>query len=411
MFRFVTVLAVAACLSSANAFMPLARPSRARAAAVNMSGTGGPSLVYDENNPDYDDPNMKNFGSLGDKLEAADIERRKEEEARRQREMKIELEREERRRKLEHYNSIPDNHVVGNKDQFLYDADVVGVLEKLDQTLIGLEPVKARIKNLAHLLVVDQMRSSIDLETAVPSLHMCFTGQPGTGKTTVACRIGELLAKMGYVRKGHVVVATRDDLVGQYVGHTAPKTKDVIKKSMGGVLLVDEAYYLYNAANNRDYGQESIEILLNVMENQKDDLVVVMAGYKDRMEKFFSYIPGMNSRIGNHIDFPNYQPEELVQIAQLMAHEMEYAIAPDAMPVIQKYVAERINRPYFSNARTVRNLMDLVRKKMALRLFEQAMSGANGGNLASNELSLMTAADFEGIYQEMMATDRDAIVA
>eukprot|EP00968_Pinguiococcus_pyrenoidosus_P019638 scaffold2152_cov252-Pinguiococcus_pyrenoidosus.AAC.4 len=196
-------------------------------------------------------------------------------------------------------------------NDFMYDADVQGVLEKLDRTLIGLEPVKARIRNLAHLLIVDQMRASIGLETAVPSLHMCFTGQPGTGKTTVAIRIGELLAQMGYCRQGHVVVATRDDLVGQYVGHTAPKTKDVIKKAMGGVLLIDEAYYLYNAANNRDYGQESIEILLNVMENQKDDLVVVMAGYKDRMDKFFSYIPGMNSRIGNHIDFPNYEPHEV----------------------------------------------------------------------------------------------------
>mmetsp|Transcript_10143 Transcript_10143/g.30065 ORF Transcript_10143/g.30065 Transcript_10143/m.30065 type:complete len:355 (-) Transcript_10143:681-1745(-) len=354
---------------------------------------------------------MANIGSLSQKLDAADIERRKEEEARRQREQKMEIERAEKIRKRQHYMSIPDSQPVGSMRDFMYDADVEGVLRRLDETLIGLQPVKDRIKNLAHLLIVDQMRSSIDLETSIPSLHMCFTGQPGTGKTTVACRIGELLAQMGYCRQGHVVVATRDDLVGQYVGHTAPKTKEVIKKSMGGVLLIDEAYYLYNAANNRDYGQESIEILLNVMENQQDDLVVVFAGYKDRMEKFFGYIPGMASRVGNHIDFPNYGPQELVQIAELMANEMQYKLAPDAMPVFQEYISLRMNKPYFSNARTVRNAMDLARKKMALRLFEKATSPMGGGRIIGEELVTLTGADFaELLHQVRTATD-DTILA
>merc|ERR1711904_337561 len=199
-------------------------------------------------------------------------------------------------------------------------------LDKLDYDLVGLLPVKQRVREIAALLVLDKMRRKLGFDTAVPSLHMCFTGAPGTGKTTVAVRMGQILAKMGYCRSGHVVVATRDDLVGQYVGHTAPKTKEVIKQALGGVLLVDEAYYLYNAANDRDYGQESIEILLNVMETQQDDLVVALAGYKDRMDKFFSFIPGMSSRIGNHIDFPNYGVDELVDIGRVMCRELEYEL-------------------------------------------------------------------------------------
>merc|ERR1712100_424358 len=213
----------------------------------------------------------------------------------------------------------------------MYKDGVQEILEKLDYDLIGLKPVKKRVREIASLLVVDKMRLKLGLETSVPSLHMGFTGAPGTGKTTVALRMGQILQRMGYCRTGHVVVATRDDLVGQYVGHTAPKTKEMVKKAMGGILLVDEAYYLYNAANDRDYCQESIEILLNVMENNKEDLVVVLAGYKDRMDKFFSYIPGMSSRIGNHIDFPNYEVDELVDIGKVMARELEYNLEDDAL--------------------------------------------------------------------------------
>merc|ERR1712134_253083 len=162
-------------------------------------------------------------------------------------------------------------------------------------------------------------------------------------------RMGQILAKMGYSRRGHVVVATRDDLVGQYVGHTAPKTKEMVKKAMGGILLVDEAYYLYNAANDRDYSQESIEILLNVMENNKEDLIVVLAGYQDKMERFYSFIPGMESRIGNHIEFPNYEVDELVQIGKVMCRELEYELGPDAEPALRAYIAKRITMPFFAN--------------------------------------------------------------
>ena len=253
----------------------------------------------------------------------------------------------------------------------MFKEGVQDQLDKLDRELIGLVPVKKRVKEIAALLVLDKMRRKLGFETSVPSLHMCFTGAPGTGKTTVAVRMGQILAKMGYSRKGHVVLATRDDLVGQYVGHTAPKTKEMIKKAMGGVLLVDEAYYLFNAANDRDYGQESIEILLNVMENQQDDLVVALAGYKDRMDKFFSYIPGMMSRIGNHIEFPNYSADELVKIASVMADQLEYDIKPDAFPVFKRYIEERMQLPYFSNARTVRNAMDRARIRIIKEMHSQ----------------------------------------
>ena len=237
---------------------------------------------------------------------------------------------------------------------------------------------------------------------------MSFTGAPGTGKTTVAVRMGQILAKMGYARSGHVVIATRDDLVGQYVGHTAPKTKEMIKKAFGGLLLVDEAYYLYNAANDRDYGQESIEILLNVMENNKDDLVVAVAGYKDRMEKFFSYIPGMSSRIGNHIDFPNYTSKELVGIAEVMARDLQYEIGPEAFDTFQTYIDERMKLPYFSNARTVRNAMDRARMNAAIRTFQRfAIDGENGGQCTIEDLKSIGCEDFQVLLDDITAADAE----
>lgn len=290
----------------------------------------------------------------------------------------------------------------------MFKEGVQEQLDKLDQELVGLIPVKKRVKEIAALLVLDKMRRKLGFETSVPSLHMCFTGAPGTGKTTVAVRMGQILAKMGYSRRGHVVLATRDDLVGQYVGHTAPKTKEMIKKAMGGLLLVDEAYYLYNAANDRDYGQESIEILLNVMETQQDDLVVALAGYKDRMDTFFSYIPGMMSRIGNHIDFPNYSAPELVQIAAVMAGQLEYDIDQNAFAVFQQYIERRMELPYFSNARTVRNAMDRARMNSAIRTFERfAIQGENGGVCTVQDLKAITAADFQVLLDDITNADAD----
>jgi probable Rubsico expression protein CbbX len=250
------------------------------------------------------------------------------------------------------------------------DSQVGEVLGKFDTDLVGLAPVKTRIREIAHLLLVARLRERIGLHAEPPPLHMSFTGPPGTGKTTVATRMAEILHRLGYVRKGHLVTATRDDLVGQYIGHTAPKTKEVLKRAMGGLLLIDEAYYLYKPENERDYGGEAIEILLQVMENQRDDLVVIFAGYKDRMDSFFASNPGLSSRVANHIDFPDYSAEELVAIAHLMLKGLNYELTPAAERAFAEYVGLRRKQPNFANARSVRNAIDRARLRQATRLFD-----------------------------------------
>jgi probable Rubsico expression protein CbbX len=254
----------------------------------------------------------------------------------------------------------------------LAQSQVLGVMDELDRDLIGLLPVKQRIRDIAALLVIDKLRANLGLVAAsatAPSLHMCFTGNPGTGKTTVAMRMAQILHRLGYSRRGHLVAVTRDDLVGQYIGHTAPKTKEVLKKAMGGVLFIDEAYYLYRPENERDYGQEAIEILLQVMENQRDDLVVILAGYKDRMDTFFKSNPGMSSRIAHHIDFPDYGPLELAQIGERMLATMNYRFGDGVREVFDRYLALRVQQPHFANARSVRNALDRARLRQASRLF------------------------------------------
>src|SRR5690348_1127667 len=249
------------------------------------------------------------------------------------------------------------------------DSHVGEVLDELERDLVGLVPVKSRIRDIAALLLVDKLRRNNGLSAGAPSLHMSFTGNPGTGKTTVALRMAQILHSLGYVRKGHLTAVTRDDLVGQYIGHTAPKTREVLKKAMGGVLFIDEAYYLYRPENERDYGQESIEILLQVMENQRDDLVVILAGYKNRMDTFFRSNPGMASRVAHHIDFPDYTPDELLQIAQLQVAQMDYRLDADSLAAMRDYIALRVRQPHFANARSIRNALDRARLRQANRLF------------------------------------------
>jgi probable Rubsico expression protein CbbX len=251
----------------------------------------------------------------------------------------------------------------------LADSHITEVLDELDGELVGLRPVKARIRESAALLLVERARKSLGLAGGSPSLHMSFTGNPGTGKTTVALRMAQILHRLGYVRKGHLVAVTRDDLVGQYIGHTAPKTKEILKKAMGGVLFIDEAYYLYRPENERDYGQEAIEILLQVMENQRDDLVVILAGYKERMETFFRSNPGLSSRIAHHLDFPDYSPEELLEIALRMVQQMQYRLSDSALGALREYIPKRMNQPHFANARSMRNALDRARLRQANRLF------------------------------------------
>jgi probable Rubsico expression protein CbbX len=261
------------------------------------------------------------------------------------------------------------------------------VLDEIERELVGLAPVKARIREIAALLLVDRARQQLGLSAGAPSLHMCFTGNPGTGKTTVAQRMAEILHRLGYLRRGHLVAVTRDDLVGQYVGHTAPKTREVLKKAMGGVLFIDEAYYLYRPENERDYGPEAIEILLQVMENQRDDLVVVLAGYKPRMDAFFESNPGMGSRIAHHVDFPDYAPAELLAIADLMLGRLHYQLSEAAREALQEYVARRMAQPRFANARSIRNALDRARLRQASRLF------ASGGRADRAALTTIEASD------------------
>ena len=260
------------------------------------------------------------------------------------------------------------------------------VLDELDRELVGLAPVKARIRDIAALLVIDRLRMNQGLQAQTPSLHMSFTGNPGTGKTTVALRMAQILHRLGYIRKGHLVAVTRDDLVGQYIGHTAPKTKEVLKKAMGGVLFIDEAYYLYRPENERDYGQEAIEILMQVMENQREDLVVILAGYKSRMDRFFESNPGMASRVAHHIDFPDYSDGELLEIAGRMVAGLGLQLSPEAGQALAEYVKLRRRQPNFANARSVRNALDRARLRQARRLIE-------AGQVDARALTTIEAAD------------------
>jgi probable Rubsico expression protein CbbX len=255
--------------------------------------------------------------------------------------------------------------------EVLAQSQAGAVIDELEGDLVGLAPVKSRIREIAALLVIDKLRMNLGLMAHAPSLHMCFTGNPGTGKTTVALRMAEILHRLGYVRKGHMVAVTRDDLVGQYIGHTAPKTKEVLKKAMGGVLFIDEAYYLYRPENERDYGQEAIEILLQVMENQRDDLVVILAGYKQRMDVFFRSNPGLSSRIAHHLEFPDYLPNELEEIARRMLHGMQYRLSASGLAALRDYIPLRMQQAHFANARSVRNALDRARLRQANRLFAQ----------------------------------------
>ncbi|MBI3774243.1 MAG: CbbX protein [Gammaproteobacteria bacterium] len=266
-------------------------------------------------------------------------------------------------------------------------SNIQELLDQLDRELIGLKPVKTRIRETAALLLVDRVRKKLGLASGAPSLHMCFTGNPGTGKTTVALRMAEILHRLGYIRRPDVVSVTRDDLVGQYIGHTAPKTKEVLKKAMGGVLFIDEAYYLYKPENERDYGAESIEILLQIMENNRDDLVVILAGYKNKMDQFFQSNPGMSSRIAHHIDFPDYSPDELCAIAKLMLDAQHYHFSAAGDKAFRDYIVRRMSMPHFANARSVRNALDRARLRQANRLFESMQTKLTRDDLMTLEAS------------------------
>ena len=267
-------------------------------------------------------------------------------------------------------------------------TEIAKILNVLNEELVGLAPVKSRIREIAALLLIDKLRRNLGITSANPGLHMSFTGSPGTGKTTVGLKMADILFQLGYITKGHLLTVTRDDLVGQYIGHTAPKTKEVLKKAMGGVLFIDEAYYLYKPDNERDYGAEAIEILLQVMENQRDELVVILAGYKEPMDKFYESNPGLSSRIANHIDFPDYSGEELLQIAKIMLDDQQYKLTPQAEIALSQYIQKRKEKPLFANARSIKNALDRARMRQANRIFD-----SRGQVLTKKELVNLEAED------------------
>ena len=275
-----------------------------------------------------------------------------------------------------------------NLQEAYAETEIAKILNLLDEELVGLVPVKSRIREIAALLLIDKLRRNLGITAANPGLHMSFTGIPGTGKTTVGLKMADILYQLGYIKKGHLLTVTRDDLVGQYIGHTAPKTKEVLKKAMGGVLFIDEAYYLYKPDNERDYGSEAIEILLQVMENQRDDLVVILAGYKQPMDKFYESNPGLSSRIANHIDFPDYSTDELLKISKLILEEQQYQLTPDAEIALERYIEKRKEKPLFANARSVKNALDRARMRQANRIFD-----SRGQVLTKKELVNLEAED------------------
>ena len=260
-------------------------------------------------------------------------------------------------------------------------TEIEKILTRLEEELVGLIPVKSRIREIAALLLVDKVRKDLGIAAGNPGLHMSFTGSPGTGKTAVGLQMADILFQLGYIKKGHLLTVTRDDLVGQYIGHTAPKTKDVLKKAMGGVLFIDEAYYLYKPDNERDYGSEAIEILLQVMENQRDELVVILAGYKEPMDKFYESNPGLSSRIANHIDFPDYTVEELLKISTIMLEDQQYQLTPQAEIAFANYIEIRKQKPLFANARSIKNALDRARMRQASRIFDNRNQDLTKGEL------------------------------
>jgi len=268
------------------------------------------------------------------------------------------------------------------------NTEIAKILNILDEELVGLAPVKKRIREIAALLLIDKLRKNLGIAAGSPGLHMSFTGSPGTGKTTVGLKMADILYQLGYVQKGHLLTVTRDDLVGQYIGHTAPKTKEVLKKAMGGVLFIDEAYYLYKPDNERDYGSEAIEILLQVMENQRDDLVVILAGYKEPMDKFYESNPGSSSRLSKYMYFPDYTVNELLQISKLMLQYQQYQLTPDAEVALSEYITRRKHKPLFANARSVKNALDRARMRQANRIFD-----SRGQVLTKKELVNIEAQD------------------
>jgi probable Rubsico expression protein CbbX len=287
---------------------------------------------------------------------------------------------------------LTKNEAIDIRDCYV-QTGIEDILHSLDKELVGLKSVKNRMREISSVLLFDRIREIQELPVLNSSLHMAFTGRPGTGKTSVAGKIALVLRNLGYLTKGHITNVTREDLVGQYVGHTAPKTREQLQKARGGILFIDEAHHLYKPDNERDYGAEAIELLLQVMENQRDDLIIIFGGTKNKLEGFFNSNPGVSSRIGNHVDFPDYNVSELTEITEfVLNNENRYKFKSDTLEVLIFYLTQLVKFPAFANVRTVKIFLNQLLSYQAIRV-EKTLS--NTGTLDYEALVNIKKEDFK----------------
>ncbi|MGI6097456.1 MAG: AAA family ATPase [Dethiobacteria bacterium] len=284
------------------------------------------------------------------------------------------------------------------------DFDLETILAELE-SLVGLQKVKEVIKEIQAYINIQKQRSLLGLQTNFLSLHMIFKGNPGTGKTTVARLLGKLFFSLGILPKGDLIEAERADLVGEYIGHTAQKTKRIIQKAQGGVLFVDEAYSLARGGE-KDFGKEAIDTLVKAMEDYRDQFILIFAGYRREMERFLLLNPGLDSRFPIKIDFPDYSIPDLLAIAELMVRQREYELTAGAKYYLEKYLKDKARQHYlhFSNARLVRNIIEKALRRQALRLMsvkepcrEELMRITKDDLIAVREDDLLSLAE-EGSY-------------
>jgi len=367
----------------------------------------GTKFKYDPSNY-RDSANDGNYRRLSDAMAAAKAE---DEKLAAERDVILQAEAKEKAFLAQEnatFWNTPGDKVVGDSSELFIPPNVLRVIDDLDKELIGLKPVKEKMRRYAAQMLNHQIRERAQIKSAIPPLHHVFTGNPGTGKTTVAMKMGELYNEMGFIGSGHTVQATRADLVGQYIGHTGPKTKEMITRSFGGILFIDEAYGLYKE-DSRDYGSEVLEMLVKFMDNvPTTDFVVVLAGYRNLMTKMLNANLNLMSRMGNWIDFPDYDDAELLQISELLADNYQYAYPQEAKDEFVKFMNLRKEFPYFSNARTVRNAMERARRISATRVLKDALD--NGAKYTMEEIQTFQTADFTLMVDELIPLDRGTML-
>lgn len=371
-----------------------------------MMAQRGTKFNYDPSN--YKDSNDANYRRLGDQLAAAKAEDEKLKAERAEILRKEQMAEMFLKKENETFWNTPGSTVVATPDKYFVNPGVIQVINDLDNQLIGLKPVKEKMRRYASQMLAHKIREGYGIKSEIPPLHHIFTGNPGTGKTTVATKMGQLYKEMGFINSGHTIQATRADLVGQYIGHTGPKTKEMITRSFGGILFIDEAYGLYKE-DSRDYGSEVIEMLVKFIDNtENQDFIIVLAGYRNLMTRMMNANLNLMSRMGNWIDFPDYDDAELVQISDLLARDYGYSYPEPARAKFVEYMNLRKQFPYFSNARTVRNCMERARRVAATRILNDAMD--NGTKYTMSQIQTFGVADFQKMVDEIKNLPRDTML-